>query len=190
MNLYQLPSYNIDKWLINLAVLLGHDRENDILHREPSTENDVDGNVDDDTIRSFFHVWPWDPADGAVCWQNAVHNRICQPATWQGSETDWETISQFLTSLQWALSPDFSWSAWSYVELACIFHLRDFKFTDTDPNVFTVAELVPRIKKACICVWKSEGIKLLPEKHNPDRNKAIGKTLTSGTIDGACLLSS
>ena len=34
---------------------------------------------------------------------------------------------------------------------------------------------------------KGDGDPLLPGKHNPDRNKAIGKTLPSGTLDGVDL---
>ena len=172
------------KWLVELASKLGHEHEEQILRQsdEPGPSQDEDDL--EQTIRSFFHKWPWNPPAESLPWTPPRIEGVCKPACWKNSADDWMMFLHFLKSLRWDSHASLSWS---YFELACIFHLRGFAWEDVDPLTFRVDSLVPKVKKACIAVRKSAAHILLPGSHNPDRNKSIGKTLPSGTIDGVNL---
>ena len=170
-------------WLVQLARQLDQEKEttNDSSAAEAPTQPNED---DEQHLRSFFHRWPWTTPRGSVRWSPPRPQIFEKPACWKNTDSDWTMFCNFLGTLQWDQDPSLSWS---YFELACIFHLRGFTWENVNPAVFQIAALVPKVKKACIAIRKSAAHILLPGAHNPDKNRSIGKTLPSGTIDGVSL---
>ena len=182
---HDLPQIILEhhKWLIEVARLLGHEDETRITN--PLHDDDVELNEDDEQhLRNFFHRWPWVQPPGSLLWTPAPQPAFAKPASWKNTDADWLMFCNFLGTLQWDQAPTLSWS---YFELACIFHLRGFTWENVNPAAFQIASLVPKVKKACISIRKSAAHSLLPGHHNPDKNRSIGKTLPSGTIDGVSL---
>ena len=167
-------------WLIELAKLLHQENEADVVNRFVPAQN-PEPEIDDDFIRGFFTAWSWPPLHKGPFWKPKPSSPSPMPSKWSLHHDCWGVFLAFLSGLKWRLDP---LASWSYLELAGIFILRGFRFPNVDHQVETFRTFIPLIKKAALCVIRGDGDSLLPGKHNPDRNKAVGKTLPSGTLDG------
>ena len=169
------------RWLVELAHLLGQEDESEWISRStPPDQNEPE--ITDEFIEKFFYAFPWPPIHQPHLWTPNIAMPSRRPTKWCMDVDCWDIFSGFLCSLTWNIKGD---ACWSYLELAAIFILRGFRFSQTNINVDTFKTFIPIIKKASTCVLKGDGDKILPGHHNPDRNKPVGKTLPSGTIDGA-----
>ena len=183
--LTKLPKliYDHHCWLVKVAREIGQDNEADKCKKFEPREQ-LEPEIDDTFIENSFKVWSWPPHAPKNAWKFKAKIPCAPPAKWKEGDNNWNTFCRFLSGLHWRLDKD---SCWSYLELAVIFVLRGFQLQPCDPEIHTLADLTPRIKKAVTCILKSNYQGLLPGNHNPDYNKPTGKTLPSGVLEGVDL---
>ena len=92
----------------------------------------------------------------------------------------------FLRSLKWKVGED---EITSFAELACLFALRGYKWSNFNPDTTTFTELIPAIRKAF--TWLRHDFNtFVPGALDPYKAKSIGKTMPPGVISGALVHSS
>ena len=106
-----------------------------------------------------------------------------KPSTWEGSDSDWMTVCNFLRGLRWHLQAD---RVTSLCEVTALFHQLGYKLVDLG-SAPTYLDYHRKIRRAIVLLSRCDAVQATPGVLSASLAKAAGHTMPQGSIVGASL---
>ena len=133
-----------------------------------------------DQVVQRFPMWLWRASDKDFPWRPRPTDHSTPPRKWSLQVQDWHDVCGFLSTCCWKCKPGLSTA---FVELACLFTFRGFRFVDGDDPDTSFRVVLDKLRKA-MCFLHQNKLGLFPGTWQRCVNKNHGKALPAGLIHG------